>query len=380
LNRFGITAILKITFVIRIIVLFNTTGRKPMTDKRGYIGFACAYTPIPIIYAAGYTPYRILPMGDSTDQAGHILHDNLCPHIKRILDRAMGDDLPDLAGMVFMNSCDAMRRLSDAWQRVRPDVKMILLDLPATTDELAVSYFAGEISKFINTVSEWSGEKIENDDIEYGILLYNQIADFMNELTEKIHGGKMDISVSVLQRLFNRSVTGSPVSFIEDARKILSESRPGIETNEGVPVFLFGHVLPDPEAFQLFESCSAKITGDDLCTGSRFFSPVPADWKKEFVESLAESLLLRPPCARTIDSAIPGKIGKIMVSKANKSGARGAVCHVVKFCDPYFSRLPSIREEFRKAGMPLLVLEGDCTLRSIGQQQTRIEAFIEMLK
>jgi len=29
--------------------------------------------------------------------------------------------------------------------------------------------------------------------------------------------------------------------------------------------------------------------------------------------------------------------------------------------------------------MPLLFLEGDCTLRSIGQQNTRIEAFVEML-
>ena len=351
-----------------------------MSDNKGYIGFACAYTPLPIIYAAGYTPYRILPVGDSPDRAGHILHDNLCPHIKRILDRAMDNDLPDLAGMVFMNSCDAMRRLADAWNHVRPDVNMILIDLPATTDELAISFFAGEISRFIDAVSEWSGKKTGIADIEYGILLYNQISDFMNELTEKIYAGKKNTSVSVLQKLFNRSVTGSPITFIEDARRLLSENVQGKATNEGVPVFLFGHVLPDPEAFMLFESCGAKVIGDDLCTGSRFFNPVATDGKKGVVENLAESLLLRPPCARTIDSMIPGKIGKILISKANESGARGAIGHVVKFCDPYLSRLPSIREEFQKAGMPLLVLEGDCTLRSIGQQQTRIEAFIEMLR
>jgi benzoyl-CoA reductase/2-hydroxyglutaryl-CoA dehydratase subunit BcrC/BadD/HgdB len=350
------------------------------SDNKGYIGFACAYTPLPVIYAAGYSPYRILPTGDSQDQAGYILHDNLCPHIKRILDRAMSDDLPDLSGMVFMNSCDAMRRLADAWQRVRPDVKMILIDLPAATDELAVSYFADEISRFIGVISEWSGKKIGNDDIEYGILLYNQIADFMNEISEKIHSGKMDISVSVLQKLFNRSVTGSPITFMEDARNILSENAEGKVADDGVPVFLFGHVLPDPEAFLLIESCAAKITGDDLCTGSRFFNQIPAEGGKDIVKSLAEGLLLRPPCARTIDSTIPGKIGKLLVSKAKFAGARGAICHILKFCDPYFSRLPSIRDEFRKAGIPLLVLEGDCTLRSIGQQQTRIEAFIEMLR
>ncbi len=350
-----------------------------MSDMKGYIGFACAYTPLPLIYAAGYTPYRVLPMGDSPDQAGHILHDNLCPHIKKILDRAMSNDLPDLAGMVFMNSCDAMRRLADAWHHIRPGENSILLDLPATADELSISFFTGEISKLSDALSRWRGRDIGKAEIEYGILLYNQIADFMNELTEKIYAGKTNTSPSVLQKLFNRSVTGSPITFIEEARRFLSENIQGKTTDTGVPVYLFGHVLPDPETFLLFESCGVKITGDDLCTGSRFFNTVEIKADKDLIESLAESLLLRPPCARTIVSAIPGNIGKIMVSKATKSGARGAIAHVVKFCDPYLSRMPSIREEFQKAGMPLLVLEGDCTLRSIGQQQTRIEAFIEML-
>jgi benzoyl-CoA reductase/2-hydroxyglutaryl-CoA dehydratase subunit BcrC/BadD/HgdB len=43
-------------------------------------------------------------------------------------------------------------------------------------------------------------------------------------------------------------------------------------------------------------------------------------------------------------------------------------------------RLPALRDGFRDAEVPLLVLEGDCTLRSLGQQRTRIEAFVEMLK
>ncbi|MDP3283445.1 MAG: 2-hydroxyacyl-CoA dehydratase family protein, partial [Desulfobacterales bacterium] len=161
-----------------------------MSDNKGYIGFACAYTPLPVIYAAGYTPYRILPMGDSPDRAGHILHDNLCPHIKRILDRALNNDIPDLAGMVFMNSCDAMRRLADAWHHIRPGENSILLDLPATADELSISFFTGEISKLAVALSKWRGRNISKVEIEYGILLYNQIADFMNELTEKIYAGK----------------------------------------------------------------------------------------------------------------------------------------------------------------------------------------------
>ena len=114
-----------------------------MSGKNEKIGYACAYTPLVLIHAADYTPYRILPMSECPDQAGQLLHDNLCPHVKRILDRAISNDLPELCGGVFINSCDAMRRLRDAWQRVRPADKIILLDLPAIADDAAIAFFAG---------------------------------------------------------------------------------------------------------------------------------------------------------------------------------------------------------------------------------------------
>jgi len=38
-----------------------------------------------------------------------------------------------------------------------------------------------------------------------------------------------------------------------------------------------------------------------------------------------------------------------------------------------------MRAALEDKGLPLLVIEGDCTLRSLGQQRTRLEAFVEML-
>jgi benzoyl-CoA reductase/2-hydroxyglutaryl-CoA dehydratase subunit BcrC/BadD/HgdB len=42
--------------------------------------------------------------------------------------------------------------------------------------------------------------------------------------------------------------------------------------------------------------------------------------------------------------------------------------------------MPGVREALKREGIPFLLLEGDCTLRSIGQHKTRIEAFIEMMR
>ena len=99
----------------------------------------------------------------------------------------------------------------------------------------------------------------------------------------------------------------------------------------------------------------------------------------DLMTRVARATLHRPPCARTISANEPGRIARQVVERAQDAGARGVIVHVMKFCDPYLARIPALRGALREAGLPTLVLEGDCTLRSLGQQRTRVEAFMEML-
>ena len=147
----------------------------------------------------------------------------------------------------------------------------------------------------------------------------------------------------------------------------------------GIPVFLFGNVLADPEALKLFESCGARIIDDDLCTGSRLFTSLEIGENPDLLAQISRSLLTRPPCARTFDPGQPLKMAEDILRRARASGAKGVIGQTIKFCDPYLDRLPAVRETLRQAGIPLLLIEGDCSLRSVEQQRTRIEAFIEML-
>ncbi len=344
------------------------------------IGYACAYTPLVLIDAAGYTPYRILPMSACPDQAGQLLHDNLCPHVKRILDRAIAKDLPDLAGVVFINSCDAMRRLSDAWQHVRPDDNIILLDLPAIADEPAVAFFAGELVRLTESLSAWSGLSIISSDIKSSIEQYNQLALLFSKLRERMRQGKLAGGSTRMQALYNAAMTSPFAKSIESLQQALAEPESNARDSEAIPVFLFGNVLADPEALTLFESCGARIIEDDLCTGSRHFTPLEINGNEDLLLQISRRLMTRPPCARTFDPSQPLKMAEDILTRAQACGARGVIGQTIKFCDPYLDRLPAVRETLRQAGVPLLLLAGDCNLRSIEQQRTRIEAFIEIMR
>jgi benzoyl-CoA reductase/2-hydroxyglutaryl-CoA dehydratase subunit BcrC/BadD/HgdB len=272
-----------------------------------------------------------------------------------------------------------MRRVCDAWRHVRPHENIILLDLPAISDDAAVAFFAKELARLMEALSEWSGRTISNSDIEASIERYNNLCDIFAQLREQLRQGKLAGGSTAMQTLYNTAMTAPFEKSLKRLQQTLAEPKSKESESGGIPVFLFGNVLADPEAFALFESCGARIIEDDLCTGSRLFTPLKIDVNKDLVLQISRSLMTRPPCARTFDPARPLKMADDILTRAQASGARGVIGQTIKFCDPYLDRLPLVRETLRQAGIPLLLLEGDCSLRSIEQQRTRIEAFIEML-
>jgi benzoyl-CoA reductase/2-hydroxyglutaryl-CoA dehydratase subunit BcrC/BadD/HgdB len=279
--------------------------------------------------------------------------------------------------MVLMNSCDAMRRLFDAWKTVRPDIPALLLDLPMSANSRTVDLFRDEIRHLSTVLESWGGTAPDEGRIKNSIGLYNTLARRMAGFRESVRKGAWENPSAMIQAACNKASAEPPEEMLEYL-ETLSISGSCRSDNSQVPIYLFGNMLPAPEAFTLFESCGAFIAGDDLCTGSRLFSEMDAG--DEAWSGLAEGILNRPPCARTFDDANPGRLARDVVQNALACGAKGIIGTTAKFCDPYIGRLPAVRTALKQAGIPFLFLEGDCTLRSIGQHRTRIEAFIEMVR
>lgn len=342
------------------------------------IGYTCAYTPLPLLHAAGFIPHRVLPTSapQIPDLAGAYLHDNLCPHVKRVLDRVLAGDLPDdLTGLVIVNSCDAMRRLADALVG-RSAAQVALVELPVCGGPAAVEFLTIELEQLQTRLCAWSGLPPSEDRLRQSIALYDELAGALDRLRERAIDGRLDGGFGALQASVNRAVTRPPEESLAELRRMPQQGGQG---RRGVPIYLFGNLLADVEALELIESCGARVAGEDVCTGSRQLTGLGPAPDGPLLPWLADRMLARPPCARTLPERGGSELAALVVQGARRCGARGVVAHVLKFCDPYLARLPRVRQALRDASLPLLVLEGDCTLRSLGQHRTRIEAFIEML-
>ena len=120
-----------------------------------------------------------------------------------------------------------------------------------------------------------------------------------------------------------------------------------------LPIFLFGNVLPDPEVMALFEESGCLILEVDTCTGDRQHVEYPCEETEDPFTQLAHAMLNRPQCARTILPEKPGVLAKLVLESAQRSGAKGVVAHVMKFCDPYLARIPDVIAILREKKLPL---------------------------
>ncbi|MBU8910561.1 MAG: 2-hydroxyacyl-CoA dehydratase family protein [Desulfobacterales bacterium] len=341
------------------------------------IGFTCAYTPVPLIEAAGFSPFRIFPESKAPDQAGHLLHDNLCPHVKKVLDRALEDDLPELEGMVFINSCDSMRRLADAWHEARPDDPIVLLDLPSGINSLSLDFLSKEYKRLAKILFKWNSEPFSIKKIKNEVAKWNLLAASVKKIEDTMSKDFFPGYASGLQQIINTAATDSTDKALLMAQNKIDPEKP-VKDGQS-PVFVFGNLLFDPKVYDLFEEWNVHVTASDFCTTSRFVTPVDTATDDNIFRALASSYMEQTPCARTMDTAKPGDIAQKIVQRAKESNARGVIGFTLKFCDPYLARIPMIRQALQKESIPFLMLEGDCTMGSMGQQQTRIEAFTEML-
>ena len=349
-------------------------------DKMLKIGYFCTYTPVEIIRAAGYHPVRIKGSNEENGAGGEsLLCSNICSYIKTLTDEKLAGNLDHLEGIVFTNSCDGMRRLYDAWVRIDKGEKFnYFLDIPKNSDEASVQYFADEIQAFKEGIENHFKLKIQNEDINRSITLYNGMRDNVMEFLQKQWNGYVGHSGYETFTLLRKGINAVPEKFQDYVSTLTTLMKKISDVPEKDPVpklFIWGSILENEEIIKMIEDAGARVVSEDLCTGSRYF-----DKKVEITDnpykSISERYLKRSPCSRMVD--VFGRI-KSIVSLIEKRAISGAIYHSLKFCDHTLYDYPLVKEEFEKKHIPLLHINCDNSSKSEGQIKTRIEAFIEQL-
>jgi len=356
--------------------------------KKPIMGWVCTYTPIEIIIAAGFHPYRIIPTADPS-LANSYLDSNFCPYVRSCLGEALGKRPEYVDNSIIVNSCDAMRRLYDAWRHYVQGAFIYLLDLPRDDSAKAIRYYQDNLQLLIDRLEEKFKIKISEDSLYQAISVCNKTRELLTELSDLYVNEQVSLSaVEFLQMVKGSMVfpqeeyNGFLEKFIKNAKKeedILLNSS-GIRNKS--KILITGTVMDDLSIAEVIEDYGGKIVFVDMCTGNRYFqNQIPLKTSKKInnnpLQLLAKYYLSKTPCPRMMNLE---KRWEYLLKVIKDNQARGVIFYNLKFCDTSFFELPIIRERLQKYGIPSLCLEGEFASSTSGRIKTRIQAFLEVLE
>ena len=153
------------------------------------------------------------------------------------------------------------------------------------------------------------------------------------------------------------------------------EAESGPQAGDGCPVIISGSLIESPDIFHLVSSAGGRVAADDLCTGWRRAYP-DYGLQQDPIDRLFYRHCNRRPCpsrSLAVDRSL------VLADLADRSGAKGVVFMVQKFCTPHLADYPILSDELKKQGLPSLLLETDETWQTGEQLKNRLESFFDMI-
>ncbi|MFC1823472.1 2-hydroxyacyl-CoA dehydratase subunit D [Thermodesulfobacteriota bacterium] len=338
-------------------------------------GYITEHVPLELIHAADIRSLRIQG-GSNTDLADLHLQSFSCSYARSAVHMAMNGDYDYLDGLISSKTCDVALSLFQIWEDCRPLSFSLLLSLPGNCDEDAVHYFRDELLHLKNALEEYRQQKISEDKIFDAIRLYNDVREVVNQLWKKRNEGSLALGAGDLVRALKGSQVLPPASSL-DLLKSLLEKQNGREPDQDpdVRLLLFGTSYADAALVDVIERNGGRVVMDDTSSIGRLFGS-----KVEIEDDPVGSLARHYVCKVTGCYRLSYEERWERIDNLIKEWKINGCIHIIqKFCDTSLFESPLIQEDLEALGIPSLVLDIDDTSPGMGQLETRVQAFIEMV-
>ncbi len=341
-------------------------------DLRSPLGFLTAYVPEELFHAAGFTPVFIFHTPDDHGHARAHLPGFTCWIAGSALDQALASEIEGLTGMALAHTCDTMQGLTDLWRRNVPDVPLFHFGMPQRLDAPSARiYLLAELQSLREHIQALTGRTITDDTLRESIALYNRT----RALIRHIYTQAANFTPSDLYGLVRAAFRMSKEAYNREARDRMQDAIPPSFHSSTPSLILVGPALGDPILFDIMTQVGARVVGDMLDLGERYFA-VDAAEDGDPLKALADRLLTLMPTPTKYHSQHTRAIR--ILALVYERGADGVIFTRQKFCDPYGFDYVQLARVLDEAGVPHLLVELEQASQA-GQLRTRVEAFVEML-
>jgi len=351
------------------------------------VGTFCLYVPEEIIRALGAIDVGLCAGAEwGYNEVEKILPRNTCALIKSFVGFKLDRVCPyvESADLVIgETTCDGKKKAYEIFGEMAP---VYIMELPQMKRPEDFTLWRSEIDRLVTQLEELTGRKLTLENLKMATRDVNA----KREALQRLNNARKAVVVPISGK---DALLASQVAFYDDVprftemvNRIADELEARIAAGEGVApanaprVLVTGSpmAIPNWKLHDIIEKAGAVVVAEEMCTGSRYFDTLTDETPEtlgDMLDAIARKYLgINCACFTPNE----GRMDDV-VRMAEEYGAQGVIHYALQFCTPYQMEARGVEKSSREAGLPVLRIDTDYSMEDIGQLQTRVEAFVEML-
>lgn len=358
-------------------------------SNKKIIGYYCTYIPEELLHAAEILPYRIRATGNKdTELADTYMVRFTCSFVRATLDLALKGVYNFMDGFLICNSCDHSRRMFELFdlkvftkEKVDKKIDRFYLSIPHIITQEGFDWYLKEIEELRNELESAYSCKITNEKLNHSIDIFNQNRELLKDLHKlqiqenpKITG-KEALQISMANASIPKEIANKELKRILNELEIKEE----MDVSSKKRVILVGSVVDNIDFIQLIENSGAFVASDFICFGTRnFHDSVDMVHEENPINDLTKRLYYRISCPRMMDDH-ENRL-KFLKEEIKRANIDGVILQRINNCDLHGCDNMLFTHELKDLDIPVLNIDRESYQADTTRLQTRIEAFIEMIK
>ncbi|MDY2698013.1 MAG: double-cubane-cluster-containing anaerobic reductase, partial [Lachnospiraceae bacterium] len=346
-------------------------------------GAYCTYFPQEIAMAMGAVTVGLCSTSDETIPiAEQDLPKNLCPLVKSSYGFAISEKCPffyfsDV--VVGETTCDGKKKM---YELMKDFKKVYIMELPNSQSEYALELWKGEVIRFKEYLEETFGTEITEEGLRHAVHVANEGRIALKKLYELM---KLDPAPMMGSKLFD-VLYGSQFKFDREKmpgeidalrEKIMKEYEEGEKLPKTKRILLTG--CPSSGApmkvVKAIENNGGNVVVYENCGGAKSVDKLIDENAEDIYQAIAERYLNIGCSVMTPDENRFELLGRLL----EEYKVDGVVEMTLQACHTYNIEAKSIEKFVKGKGIPYIHVETDYSQQDVGQLDTRIAAFMEMI-
>ena len=348
------------------------------------VGAYCTYFPQEIAMAMGAATVGLCSTSDETiPDAEKDLPKNLCPLIKSSYGFAKTDKCPffhfsDV--VVGETTCDGKKKMYEYMSEFKD---IFIMELPNTQSEESLKLWKSEIIRFKEYLEKKFDVTITEDDVREAIKVNNEVRRSLKRLYEVMRHDPAPITGHDLFKVlygsgfkFDRKAIPAETDALVE--KIEKEYAEGKMLEKKPRIVITGCPIggATEKVIRAVEDNGGVVVAFENCSGAKSIDKLVDEENPDVYDALARRYLNIGCSVMTPNPNRLDLLGRLI----DEYKADGVVEMTLQACHTYNVETLAIRRFVNeKKGIPYINVETDYSQADIGQLNTRIAAFIELL-